>query len=180
MGSSGPHNTNICTIELSLSIHQQTIHPMFCVSRPWPEFGWRSRIQSAPDDFVPGTVPLMPKTLVMRCPWSFFTRYGAPENIWLQFLPKICSMGPILLFYDCFRIRIVSPTNSDTLITPSWHSNVLKTSKMYKEQFIKDHPRPQNWKRQYNCAVLWHVHRSPCCSFYIGGAPRTFGAGCEQ
>ena len=45
-----------------------TRHPMFCVSRPWPEFGWVSRIQSAPDDFVPGTVPLMPKTLVMRCP----------------------------------------------------------------------------------------------------------------
>ena len=112
-------------------------------------------------------------------PLIFFTRYGAPKNIWLQFLPKICSMGPILLFYDCFRIRIVSPTNSDTLITPSWHSNVLKTSKMYKEQFIRDHPRPQNWKRQYNCAVLWHVHRSPCCSSYIGGAPRTFGAGCE-
>ena len=38
------------------------------------------------------------KTLVTRCPWSFCTRYGAPENIGLQFLPKICSMGPILLF----------------------------------------------------------------------------------
>ena len=42
--------------------------------------------------------PWCQKTLVMRCPWSFCTRYGAPENIWLQFLPKICSMGPILLF----------------------------------------------------------------------------------
>ena len=74
-----------------------TGHPMFCVSRPWPEFGWRSRIQSAPDDFVPGTVPLMPKTLVMRCPWSFFTRYGAPENIWLQFLPKIFKISSLCI-----------------------------------------------------------------------------------
>ena len=32
------------------------------------------------------------KTLVTKCPWSFCTRYGAPENIWLQFLPKIFNL----------------------------------------------------------------------------------------
>ena len=57
-----------------------------------------------------------------------------------------------LIYFLWIRIRILSPIYSDTLITPSWHSNVLKTPKMYKEQW-KDHPRPQNWRRQYNCAV---------------------------
>ena len=37
------------------------VHPIFCVSRPWAEFGWVIRIQNAPDDFVPGKVPLRQK-----------------------------------------------------------------------------------------------------------------------
>ena len=72
---------------------------MFCVSRPLPEFGRVIRIQSAPDDFVPGTVPLRPKNAGDEVPLIFlYPDLFAPKNILLQFLPKICSMGPILLF----------------------------------------------------------------------------------
>ena len=101
---------------------------LYRVRCPWCQKRWW---WGAPDLFLPGTVPLR----ISDC------------NFCLKYVPWSDSA-----FFGCFRIRILSPIYSDTLITPSWHSNVLKTPKMYKEQW-KDHPRPQNWRRQYNCAV---------------------------
>ena len=55
-----------------------TPHPMFCVSRPWPEFGWVIRIQNAPDDFVPGTVPLRQKNAGGEVPLIFLYQVQCP------------------------------------------------------------------------------------------------------
>ena len=64
-----------------------TPHPMSCVSRPLPEFGRVIRIQNAPDDFVPGTVPLRQKNAgdevpliflyPVRCPWKYLIAISA-------------------------------------------------------------------------------------------------------
>ena len=53
-------------------------HPMFCVSRLWPEFGWVIRIQNAPDDFVPGTVPLRQKNAGGEVPLIFLYQVQCP------------------------------------------------------------------------------------------------------
>ena len=57
------------------------LHPMFCVSRPLPQFGRVIRIQSASDDFVPGTVPLRPKNAGDEVPLIFLYPVRCPENI---------------------------------------------------------------------------------------------------
>ena len=55
-----------------------TAHPMSCVSRPLPEFGWVIRIQNAPDDFVPGTVPLRQKNAGEEVPLIFLYQVRCP------------------------------------------------------------------------------------------------------
>ena len=54
------------------------MHPMSCVSRPLPEFGWVIRIQNAPDDFVPGTVPLRQKNAGGEVPLIFLYQVQCP------------------------------------------------------------------------------------------------------
>ena len=53
-------------------------HPVYCVSRPLPDFRRVIRIQNAPEDFVPGTMPLRLKTVVEEMPLNFLYRVRCP------------------------------------------------------------------------------------------------------
>ena len=66
---------------LQCNHHLIITHPMFCVSRPLPKFGRVIRIQSAPDDFVPGTVPLRPKNAGDEVPLIFLYPLLSPLRI---------------------------------------------------------------------------------------------------
>ena len=55
-----------------------TGHPVYCVSRPLPDFRRVIRIQNAPEDFVPGTMPLRLKTVVEEMPLNFLYRVQCP------------------------------------------------------------------------------------------------------
>ena len=71
---------------LQCNHHLIITHPMFCVSRPLPKFGRVIRIQSAPDDFVPGTVPLRPKNAGDEVPLiSQWSRMWGVGHFWANF-----------------------------------------------------------------------------------------------
>ena len=53
-------------------------HLMSCVSRPLPEVGRVIRIQNAPDDFVPSTVPLRQKNAGDKVPLIFLYQVRCP------------------------------------------------------------------------------------------------------
>ena len=73
IGSDGLGGKSLCGPILSLPGH-----PVYCVSRPLPDFRRVIRIQNAPEDFVPGTMPLRLKTVVEEMPLNFLYRVQCP------------------------------------------------------------------------------------------------------
>ena len=76
----GPENFTLffCCKNMYILVEAIICHPVYCVSRPLPDFRRVIRIQNAPEDFVPGTMPLRLKTVVEEMPLNFLYRVQCP------------------------------------------------------------------------------------------------------